>query len=189
MTASSIPERHRTETTIYRALLQRLQTLVPPGSPAAALLEASRPVFDPSAERPPVPLDLDDDATLEDPVTAALRHDARAVAIMQTQRDLSNALRHSVSAGAWQMFLAFENSVHEHAALLESIIFAHAFRLGQLYPAHPQTEEAMHDPVLRRLARAATDMRSAPGQRLRVLLAAASQALEELFPTPAGSPS
>src|SRR5690606_12694158 len=74
----------------------------------------------------------------------------------------------------------------EHALRLEAIVFEHAFRLGQLYPAASATEETTRDPVLRRLARCATDMRSPPGQRLRVLLGAAMLAVEELYP-PAAS--
>src|SRR5690606_25888844 len=97
-------------------------------------------------------------------------------------------LRHSVSADAWRTFLAFESTTNEHALMLEAVVFDHAFRLGQLYPAASATDETTRDPILRRLARAATDMRGPPGQRLRVLLGAAILAVEELYPTasPAG---
>src|SRR5690606_13485883 len=102
----------------------------------------------------------------EDPSTAALRHDPQAADLARQQRELATALRHSVSAETWRTFLAHESTTHAHTSLLESIVFDHAFRLGQLYPALPRTEEAVRNPVLHRLARAATDMRTPPGQRL-----------------------
>lgn len=182
MTTASIPQRHSTETTIYRALLARLQTLVPPGSPAARLLEASRPVFDLPSGTPTVHFAFDEFEPPEDPVTAAMRQHPRAVALAETQRELAGMLRHSISATAWRTYLALESATNEHGSILESVVFAHAFRLGQLEPAFPRTADAMDDPVLRRLARTATDMRTPPGQRLRVLIAASAQALEELFP-------
>lgn len=88
----------------------------------------------------------------------------------------------SPHADAWRTFLAFESTTNEHALLLEAVVLDHAFRLGQLYPAASATEETTRDPILRRLARAATDMRSPPGQRLRVLIGAAMLAVEELYP-------
>jgi len=87
-----------------------------------------------------------------------------------------------LEAEAWRTFLAHESTTNAHTSVLESIVFDHAFRLGQLYPALPRTDEAVRNPVLHRLARAATDMRTPPGQRLRVLLYAAIRALEELYP-------
>lgn len=187
MTTRSIPQRQTTENTFYRALLTRIQALVPQGTPAAALLESTRPLFDPSAEAPAVPLAIEEEEPPEDPVTAALRQDAHAAELAEAQRELTRALRHSVSAEAWRTYLAVESTANEQTAILESIVFAHAFRLGQLYPASPDTEAAMGDPILRRLARSATDMRTAPGQRLRVLLSAAIQAVEELSPPPAAA--
>ena len=188
MTTSSIQHRYRTENSFYRALLARLQALVPPDTPAATLLEASRPTFEALPEPPRWPSPVDDLDPVEDPITAALRHEPHAAELAHRQRQLAAALRHSVTADAWRTFLAFESTTHEHAHLLEAIVFEHAFRLGQLYPAASATDETTRDPILRRLARAATDMRSPPGQRLRVLLGAAMLAVEELYPqqSPAG---
>src|SRR5690606_15563333 len=119
--------------------------------------------------------------TIEDPITAALRQDPQAEELASQQRELATTLRHSVSAQAWRTFLAHESTTNAHTSVLESIVFHHAFRLGQLYPPLPNTEDAMRNPILNRLVRAATDMRTPPGQRLRVLLSAANQALEELY--------
>jgi len=182
MTTSSIQHRYRTENSFYRALLARLQTLVPPETPAAALLEASRPTFEAAPELPPWPSPLDDLDPVEDPITAALRRDPHTAELVHRQRQLADALRHRVPADAWRTFLAFESTTSEHALRLEAIVFDHAFRLGQLYPASSATDETTRDPILRRLARCATDMRSPPGQRLRVLLGAAMLAVEELYP-------
>src|SRR5690606_19305847 len=184
MTTPTIPQRQTTENTLHRALLRRLQALTPEGTPAATLLESARPLFDPTSEPPSATVAPVEDDPPEDPITAALRHDPRAADLARQQRELATVLRHSVSAEAWRTFLAHESTTNAHTSVLESIVFDHAFRLGQLYPALPRTEEAVRNPVLHRLARAATDLRTPPGQRLRVLLAAAIQALEELYPVP-----
>src|SRR5690606_15492851 len=60
MTTSSIQHRYRTENSFYRALLARLQALVPPDTPAATLLEASRPTFEALPEPPRWPSPVDD---------------------------------------------------------------------------------------------------------------------------------
>src|SRR5690606_4170392 len=162
-----------------------LRALTPQGTPAATLLESTRHLFDPAAERPSAPISPVEDDPPEDPITAALRHDPQAAELSRQQSELAAALRHSVSAEAWRTFLAHESTTNAHASMLESIVFDHAFRLGQLFPPLPRTDEAIRHPVLHRLARAATDMRTPPGQRLRILLSAAIQALEELYPSPA----
>src|SRR5690606_22175415 len=151
---------------------------------AATLLEPAPHLSDPTAERPSAPISPIDADPPADPVTAALRHDPHAAEVARQHNERDTAPRHGVPADARRTLLAHESTTNAHPSVLESLVFDHASRLGQLYPALPRTEEAVRNPALHRLARAATDMRTPPGQRLRVLLSAAIQALEELYPPP-----
>src|SRR5690606_798054 len=82
-----------------------VQALTPKGSPAAALLEAARPRFNPTGDLPPPSLTASEEAKeplVEDPITAALRRDPEAAELASQQRNLATTLRHSASAEAWR---------------------------------------------------------------------------------------
>lgn len=184
MNAPAGNERLRIENDFLRALLVRLRSVTPREGLAGTMLEEARPVFDPSGhpEDAPAPrLETDEDL---DAIAVSLRRSPRATALRCRQEQAFLALHAMLQPSGRTWLRSYEKAHREHADLLQSIVFAYAFRLGQLWPAWPSPLPTEEHVALRRLVRAATDLRSPPGQRLRVLLAASVQALEELYSRP-----
>lgn len=140
------------------------------------------PIFAPSSSRAPA-----SPATTphehDDPIAAVLREHPEAQHLTRELSALASRLQEALPADPWVTFLDYERTMNAYAAVAEHVIFDHGFRMGQLWPPIPDTEDALRNCALHRLAHAATDRRTPPGQRLRVLFAAAVQALEELFAT------
>lgn len=181
MNAPAGNERLRIENDFLRALLVRLRSVTPREGLAGTMLEEARPVFDPSGhpEDAPAPrLETDEDL---DAIAVSLRRSPRATALRCRQEQAFLALHAMLQPSGRTWLRSYEKAHREHADLLQAIVFAYAFRLGQLWPAWPSPPPTEEHVALRRLVRAATDLRSPPGQRLRVLLAASVQALEELY--------
>lgn len=182
------------EARVYRALLLRLLALTPSESDAGRLLLETRPLFDPydfeAALGAIAPLGPDDPAYERDgtdPIAHATQHSPTARALLERQQERCDRIRGLLHPNDWQHVLDLEHLAATYRSWVEHAVFAHAFRLGQLWPPSPPSPTGSSR-SLKRLARAAADLRSPPGLRLRVLLAASLQALEELFP-PNAAPS
>lgn len=187
MNAPGAVNRLRIENDFLRALLVRLCSVTSRESLAGALLEEARPLFDPSGptddDLPAPRLDTDEDL---DAIAVALRRSPRATALRCRQEQAFVTLHALLQESGRAWLRSYEKAQREHADLLQSVVFSYAFRLGQLWPALPSPLPPSEHATLRRLIRAATDLRSPPGYRLHVLLAASVQALEELYPRPLG---
>jgi len=179
--------RPRLENAFYRALLLRLHSITPRMSKSGALLDQTRRFYDPACEREdvraalPFP-SLEEDAAWDapDPLHAAVHGHPRTQELRGTLATLAEELKAQLGRRGSRRFHIYERSVREHAEVVERIVFDYAFRLGQVWPS---SAHALPDaPAVRRLARVATDLRAPAAHRLRVMLLASLQALEELGP-------